>query len=371
MKTMNKNVVMLLAALISLSAGETVLARSKKAKEHKHHGGHKRHNANEKRHDRVMLMEQYRAMHQVELERAMEAGQFADLYKSPAWGVESLFHDKKWELSVNADYSYACDSYGSSGGGSNSNVTRLTFGDQAIKLQDILLASRLVAQNAPGVTESDVFDYIFALGAGSSHLKVTADNIFTLIGKAESYGVDLALSRYFFSNNISVGIDLPVLYKQNRLKMDYDFPASNKLVKLGSIYNVTIGGGALVPGVGSPFLARYGNNPQRYLKDILAAKGINELGGSAAGLGDVSMFVSGHINSAHLINWLSVLAGKCQLAKSNPCKSFGHLTLAMVVLQNCQSLVTRWSPTKSIATHTFRSALAAACLRMLTVVCQN
>lgn len=304
---MNKNVVMLLAALISLSAGETVLARSKKAKELKHQGGHKRHDANEKRRDRAMLMEQYRAMHQVELERAMAAGQFADLYKSPAWGVESLFHDKKWELSVNAGYSYACDSYGSSGGGSNSNVTRLTFGDQAIKLQDILLASRLVAQNAPGVTQRDIFfgspvvaGVVAALG-NTQYLSLTANNTLTLIGKAESYGLELALSRYFFSNNLSVGIDLPVVYKRNKLNINYDFPAQNALA--GSIYNLDVPvlpvAGAPAGGVNYAFLSRYGNNPQRYLKDILAAKGINELGGSAAGLGDVSMFVSGHINSAH------------------------------------------------------------------------
>ncbi len=324
---MNKNIVMLLAALMSLSAGETVFARSKKAKEHKHHGGYKRHNAHEKRRDRAMLMEQYRAMRQVELERAMEAGKFADLYKSPAWGVASLFHDKKWELSVNADYSYACDAYGSSGGGSNSNVTRLAFGEAPIRLQDILLASRLVAQNAAGVAE---LDPSIAPGAGAgavavavppqntTYLNRTANDIVTLVGKVESYGVNLCLARYVVANNISIGMDMPILYKRNRLNAEYDFTLQNPLSNsvLSAQFNAAdivaiapIGPAAAaaaarnaalaIGNARAAFLNRYGNNPQRYLKDILAAKGINELGGSAAGLGDVSMFVSGHIDSAH------------------------------------------------------------------------
>lgn len=230
---------MLLAALMTLSAGGAVL------------GGHAKHHKVEKKHMR----------HEQQGHAAVAGGGYADRFKSPAWGVESLFYNKKWQMTVAADYSYAADSYGSSGSGSKSNVTRLAFGEQPIRVQDILLANRLLAEGNPAVS------VIF----GSPLETPNVNNPLTLIGKAESYGVNLALSRYVFSNNVSVGLDVPVVYKHNRLHIDTDQSTHD----LESFY--------IVPAL---------------IKEILRAKGINEVGGSAAGLGDVSMFISSQINSS-------------------------------------------------------------------------
>ena len=236
---MNKKIVMLLAALMTLSAGGAVL------------GGHAKHHKVEKKHMR----------HEQQGHAAAAGGGYGDRFKSPAWGVESLFYNKKWQMTVAADYSYAADSYGSSGSGSKSNVTRLAFGEQPIRVQDILLASRLLAQGSPAVI----------LVAPVLDLLANANNPLTLIGKSESYGVNLALSRYVFSNNVSVGLDVPVVYKHNRLHIDTDQSTHD--------------------------LASFYRGPA-YVKEILRAKGINEVGGSAAGLGDVSMFISSQINSS-------------------------------------------------------------------------
>ena len=314
---------MVLAALMVISASQTLLfakkhkakkehayaaAHSKKqpaANSHKHHAHHDGAapvaTAHDRRQQRAVNVEQYRALRQVELERAMAAGKYAYLEKSPAWANESLFFDKKMQLTVNADYHYATDCYGSSGSGSNSDVTRLAFGEQPIRLQDILLASRLIAAGNPAVVQSDIFDTQIGTSAanagalGPKYLARTAADTLTLLGQVESYGVNLSLTRYVISNNISIGLDMPVLYKHNRLNIDYDFALP---VDLRSVLHASSPVAGAASGAGLPFLRRYGNNPQRYLKDILKAKGITEVGGSAAGLGDIALFMTGHINSS-------------------------------------------------------------------------
>jgi hypothetical protein len=324
---MNKNILMILAALMTLSASQTLVAGKKgqasdvSHKHHAHHNGAKpSSSAHDRRQERALKVERYKALRRAEYERALAAGKYAYLEKSPAWANEALSFDKKMQLTVNANYHYASDCYDSSGSGSNSDVTRLTFGEAPIKLQDILLASRLVAAGSPAVTQIDALatpKVSAANGAykATDYLSRTAKDSLTLLGKVENYGMHISLARHVIGNNLSVGLDVPVVYKNNRLDIDYDFqPRSTEtdsvlhigpMTSAGGTGPYTIGAGstaaptaATTPGTGTGFLNRYGNNPQRYLKDILKAKGITEVGGSAAGLGDIALFMTGHIQSS-------------------------------------------------------------------------
>ncbi len=333
---MIKNRLKILKALMVISAFASPLVAGKARKEGRVH---------RERQERAILMDRYRAMHHVELERSLAAGRYADLFNSPSWGVGSLFFDEKNQVTVSARYGYASDCYDSTGRGSKSDITRLAFGEEAIKLQDILLASRLATRDYPaslaaanaasgvaaqstvigaivqavdavsgdsaeraaaaaaavsldannvGVAQNDRFSGR-SLGASSVHdyLSLTANDVLPLIGRAESYGLNLSFARYVINDNFSVGFDLPVVYKKNSLKANYDF--SNQEI-LSSIVTLPFVGTGI--GFTDSFLERYGNNPQRFLKDILKAKGIDELGGTAAGLGDISLFASGQFYSA-------------------------------------------------------------------------
>ncbi|NDD54589.1 hypothetical protein EBZ39_12065, partial [bacterium] len=129
------------------------------------------------------------------------------------------------------------------------------------------------------------------------YIVFTAQDNLTLLGRVESYGAHIALSRAIWGDLVAVGCDLPVLYRKNTLRVDYDFSNREKL--LGSKTRGRVDAVGIQGGVTNQFLERYGNNPDRYLKDVLAAKGISELGGSAAGLGDMALFVSSQFHSAH------------------------------------------------------------------------
>ncbi len=292
------------------------------------------------RKERAMLIDRYRAMRSVELERNLAAGRYADLFSSPAWSIGSLFFDEKNQVTVSGRYSYATDCYGSSGSGSNSNITRLAFGESPIRLQDILLASRLAARdypaalaaarliavgpapavmrltnsvveiaslatqtapannlaavatavNAVGIAQNDKFANRNDAAGTAIHdyLTLTAADRLPFIGKAESYGVNVSFARYVVNDNFTVGFDLPVVYKKNTLKANYEFTGTEILQTPRPL---------AFGGTTDQFLERYGNNPQRFLKDIMQAKGIDELGGSAAGLGDVSLFASGQFHT--------------------------------------------------------------------------
>jgi len=346
---MKKTVFLLLAALVTTSAstgaavaaGKRHLARPAKV------------SRAQQRHERALLLEKYRAMRKVELERDLMAGRYAYLYKSPAWGVESLFFDGKHQLTVATGYSYATDCYDSSGSGSNSDITRLTFGEKPIQLQDILLASRLANRDYPAAlaaakatpnvggasiggpapqAATDIFGVLAGVrGGAGGEPNTLGDNIATsanavgvvpndlfgnrnlgkpsvqdyivetaldnvvLLGRAESYGVNISLARSVLGEAVLVGVDVPALYKKNTLRSDYDFSDPINLLRRSKAVAV----GQVEGGSTDQFLERYGNNPDRYLKDVLAAKGISELGGSAAGLGDVALFVSSQFHSAY------------------------------------------------------------------------
>ena len=250
----------------------------------------------EQRSNRRLLMNQWEHKQTEQRHHDHKAGRYADLYKIPAWPVAAQFFENRGIFNTTVSYNYATDAYDSSG--VNRDLTILEFGEQPIRVKDILLASKLVSNN-------DLAHYEFtdnaANSVGSNYLQYLADEEIKFLGKAEEYSVRFDLARYAFRNDLAIGVQVPLIYRKNRLRAHVDlsdaaFESLHKLVDA-----LTPGGAPDAAGRISPnaFMRRYGQDTDLFIKDILKAKKIDQLGGSAMGLGDITLFAHAKINSSY------------------------------------------------------------------------
>ncbi len=259
------------------------------------------------RNERTKLMGEWKQAHRAQADHDLAAGKYADLYKFPAWPTYAAFYPKKDFFNLSFNYKYATDAYDSDGGSSETDVTSIDFGCKNIIVKDILLASKLVKENELINNE----DLTPPGGGGGGmgaipteadyYLKYLADERICFNGRAEQYGLSFDFSRYIISNNVAIGLEVPVLYKRHRLRMDMHL--SDNATRPDNNYNNGAFGLSRFDGIASwspnVFLRRYGVDPARFVKDLLHSKCINELGGSAMGLGDIAIFANAQFNSVY------------------------------------------------------------------------
>ena len=205
------------------------------------------------------------------------AGALADLTIQPEWGHAGTFITNNHLINVGFNYGYAVDGYDSKG--VNHDVASLTFGENSIRVQDVLLASKLAKQ-----------DTDFKAPAAEAYLKNLADNQLVFNGKAESLAVNFDLARNLWNDHLSLGFRLPVVYKKNILSANLD-------KSVADLFDADPAN--FVANYGANFTVRYGADTSRFVHDIMKAKGMSELGGSTIGLGDVEVFLQSRLHSPH------------------------------------------------------------------------
>lgn len=210
---------------------------------------------------RAELADRWAKKYHAQVVQDYEEGRYADVRLSPRWPVYGSRIPKKYLITVDTLHSYACDAYDSEG--ANHNIAKLSFSQSPIKVQDILLSSKL----SDGVN--------FENNPNEGYLTALKDRELVILGKTESYGGLFRAAHYTFSKRLAVGFTIPFTYKKNRLRVLLDNAVSD--FPQGT--------------VGQGFTERYGADTQLFVKDILKAKGMNELGGSAVGLGDIRAYL--------------------------------------------------------------------------------
>ncbi len=239
--------------------------------------------------DRLMrkeMMESWDAQRQEAVAHDSLAGCYASQYKLPAWPVQARFSERKYLMQVGAGYRYATDGYDNTG--TNHDITKNYFGSDQIRVKDVLLASKLVQVGT--LTQNDLG--AANPGAASKYLNYLADEIIKFNGRFEEYGTTLDLARYVRARDFMIGIQIPFLYRKHHLKADLT-PATAAALNMGEGLTGLDSSGP------NAFMRRYGQDTNLFIKDILRSKGINELGGSAAGLGDITLFMHGELTSAY------------------------------------------------------------------------
>lgn len=190
-------------------------------------------------------------------------GKYSDVHMLPAWPFSNWFFNEKAMLNVNASYYYATDAYDSDG--TNRDITTLNFGEQTIHLQDILLASKLLGQNTVNLrSNTDAIGLFIA---------PQFNNIINFNGKSEKYSLEFDFARHVLRDDITIGVQVPFMYMRNHLDANMVFPTDIQGLDQAAALNEA-----------ATLVFR------EELHRVLQSKGINELGGSASGFGDITLF---------------------------------------------------------------------------------
>lgn len=234
------------------------------------------------------LLKKWDDGHRARIRDEQNLGAYADLYRSVALPTYATYIAKTNYLTVTGWFSYATDGYGSDG--TNGDITRLSFTEKPIRVQDILLASKLAVQNSVSPSEPML---ITPSVTQPRYLSLLANEQVHFLGQSESWGMSFDASRYLWKDHLVVGVQCPVVYKKNRLRVFMDQDVINKQFATVKDNNTLPAGGLLEtrPDQGPAFMQRYGQDTGEFLKDIFAAKGFNEYGGSSMGLGDITFFI--------------------------------------------------------------------------------
>lgn len=258
-------------------------------------------------HNRKEMMEKAHIARVRQVEEEKKAGKFAYLYKEPAWPTRAQFYENKDLFNVTLSTRYASDAFVGTDLTTSHDITKLAFGEKPIKVSDILLASKLVAA---GKLAHDETIMLNAADPAEQYLKYMANEVLNFNGWTHQHQMSFGLSRYIWSNNLAVGVELPLVYKKNHLELnmqlskDATAPGATTFAHgeyrdgvYGAVVVKTMPTNDSVEAAPNAFLRRYGDDPVRFVQDILVAKGMTDMGGSAMGLGDVECFINGRIKS--------------------------------------------------------------------------
>ena len=220
--------------------------------------------------ENLKLAQNWKTVRASSVESDYKNGKYSDLYMLPAWPVTNWFYKDKALINATAFYHYATEAYDSEG--ASRDLTTLFFGEKPIYLHDIVLASKLLEEGKVGFHDPSVFSTVNQL------LQYWGGQEVKFNGRTEQYGLSLDFMRHVLRDDISVGIQIPMMFMKNHLQLNMDFPTDLGDYSEADSYNNT--------NMGEFASLDY----KEALRRIFRAKGIDHLGGSASGLGDITLF---------------------------------------------------------------------------------
>jgi hypothetical protein len=248
----------------------------------------------------LKLAKNWQEVRSAAVETDFKNGKYADLYMLPAWPVTNWFFKDKALINISGIYEYATDAYDSDG--ASRDLTTLEFGESPVRVQDIFLASKLLNEGKVASKNLHVADPEEDLSFRSPVdflLKYYGDRELKFNGRSEKAGFSLDFMRHVLRDDISIGIQVPVLFMKNRLDMNIDFPIENEFYSDSRYesrnFQLSSGEGqnnvdVFYPDQDVVFAELESHLYHEALMRMFKAKGITELGGSAAGLGDITLF---------------------------------------------------------------------------------
>jgi hypothetical protein len=209
-----------------------------------------------------------------------------EIYPLPSWPFNSLFFYYDNLFQIGLTYDFATKSFGASGG--SQDILDQIFANNDIKIQDILLVSKLVREGKLTATATSGYpDY--TSGSQYHYYYLLADQELDFDGSSENLELDLNLSHHFYDGKICLGAEFPIVRRKNRIKMNSQIPLSLR----DTMYAYT-----------PQFYSVY-QSLDDFLEEILAAKGIEyNKKDTSIGFGDIKLFGYCDIFSTFLQKWL-------------------------------------------------------------------
>ncbi len=195
------------------------------------------------------------------------------IYKIPSWPFSSIYYAEKdlFEISLKANDS--TKAFNSSGG--SQDISKLVFGQKSIKLQDILLVSKLL--------RSGVLQSLTSNPNNTGHYYyILANQPIEFDASINSQRATVSYARHFRNGDISFGLEVPIVRRENKLKLISSISSTDR----NSLQNKT-----------PYFFAKYADL-EEFFSAILGASHISfNKHDREVGLGDISTFINFEINS--------------------------------------------------------------------------
>lgn len=253
-------------------------------------------------------------------------------YPLPYWPYYSTFFYHKHFIQVDATFETASQAYASDG--SSRDLSKIVFGDKTITVQDVLLASKLVAldkvllpcasaqtaidcPNLVGtVTPQTCLDPVpnaVAVNNKGYFLGALANQELEFDANEQIYQVALNYACNFNKGDIALGLHLPLVIKSHKLSLE------TKDIDCAIKQNLDCIEGANPDNLALNFSKKYGTL-ENFVNAILAGKCINfNHKDTHVGLGDLSAFINFNI---HSVAFTRLMAGLVLLVptgkKRNP-----------------------------------------------------
>lgn len=208
-------------------------------------------------------------------------------YKVPEWPFFSQPFMQKNSFQLDVKFDFVNQAFYS--GGESQDLSNLIFRQNDLTLKDILLASRLMKEN---LVAWSINNGVPDIQYNKLHyLYILADQPIIFDASYAKQCVDFNFAHHFNDGGISLGFILPVLRRNNKIKLTSKISSVDRETLKKAIYTPTD-----ICGVHAPkppdFLNKY-DTLENFLEDLLNKKGMSfNKDDQEFGLGDLSLFLN-------------------------------------------------------------------------------
>lgn len=150
------------------------------------------------------------------------------IYLLPNWPAYTVFFRDNDLIQTIFKADFASQAY--SGHGGTEGLPSLIFGEGPLRIQDILLASKLLIQGVvQSVNTAGVHKIPQDLADRSNYLSILANQQLVFGADANRYQVSIDYGRHFRKGDLTLGVHIPVVMKYQRLRLLNDISDDNFL----------------------------------------------------------------------------------------------------------------------------------------------
>lgn len=200
------------------------------------------------------------------------------IYQTPTWPFFARSFLKQDLFSFDVDFGFANKALY---GGRTKDISALVFGKETVQIQDILMASRLLAQDSVAMYGANPDQSI------ANVYKVYAPQELRFQASHNYQKFNFNYAHHFWNGNLVCGLQVPLIRKSNRIKMTIPEDAT-----LNADYN------ALTAEAKNAFTAQYSAGLSDFVADILQRKNLTlNHTNNDIGFGDITFFFNSNYHS--------------------------------------------------------------------------
>jgi hypothetical protein len=251
---------------------------------------------------------------------------FSDRYILPNWPLESLFYEKNDFIQFTVNYDTATQGYSSRG--HTQDLSKNVFGEH-VTLKDTLLVSKLASEGK--LTSAQAGLNSAASVQKFHYLSILADQNIEFDASQQTFGGAFHYARSYCKGNVSVGFNIPIVGKTNKLDVK-DMSDANR-TKLTNVQDgknpdgTAISGGPTIAQIQAAdkflFFKQYPEGFESFIDAILAAKNMHiHHKDTQIGFGDVSGYVNVEMPSSYFDRFVTGFSLQLPTARE---RDFGNL----------------------------------------------